>query len=402
MLLEQAVTAWHGQPLADIPELSEHPRVVGLTGTRRSALARYGEVMVAIGSAAEALPVLEEGAAAHPLDEALHCWLIRAYHATGQRATAFAAYRRIRDRLADELGLDPGRELTETYASVLRDPAPAGDDIRPARHRSMKRVPAQLPASVYGFTGRTTELSTLHRWLDTAADSRSPGAPLIISAITGVAGVGKTALAIHWAHLVRERFPDGQLYVNLWGDGRARPIDAGEALAHLLGALGVPAPDIPLSVDERAGRYRTEVAGRRILVVLDEAASVEQVRPLLPGTSSSLVVLTSRNRLAGLMALDGARRLHIDRLHGTDAVALLASLVGARVAAEPAASAALAELCARIPQALRVAAELADSRPDITIAELVGELAVQQRPQLPRADGDLKAMAIPVAALRAA
>jgi len=124
MLLEQAVAAWHGPPVADIPELTEHPRVVGLLAARRSAMARYGEVMVAIGSAAEALPVLEEGVAAHPLDEVLHCWLLRAYQATGQRARASAAFRRICDRLADELGLAPGRQLAETYVSVLQDPAP--------------------------------------------------------------------------------------------------------------------------------------------------------------------------------------------------------------------------------------------------------------------------------------
>jgi hypothetical protein len=238
-------------------------------------------------------------------------------------------------------------------------------------------VPAQLPADVHGFVGRTEQLARLDRLLVGSA-AKAPTA-VVISAVSGTAGVGKTALAIHSAHRVRDRFPDGQLYVNLRGYDPDRPMHAADALAGFLTALGVPGPDIPLEVNERAARYRTETTGRRMLVVLDNAASVDQLRPLLPGTGSCAVVVTSRDSLAGLVAVHGAYRLDLDLLPETDARTLLRRLIGPRVDAEPAAVATLADQCARLPLALRVAAELASSRPTTPIADLVGELADQQR-----------------------
>ena len=202
---------------------------------------------------------------------------------------------------------------------------------------------------------------------------------MVISAIGGTAGVGKTALAVQWAHQVAGRFPDGQLYVNLRGYDPGQPVTAADALAGFLRALGVPGQDIPAEEDERAARYRSLLAGRRMLVVLDNAGSVEQVRPLLPGAAGCVVLVTSRDALAGLVARDGARRLDLDLLPLPDAVGLLRALIGARVDADPAAAAALAERCARLPLALRVAAELAAARPDVPLAELAGELADQQR-----------------------
>ncbi|MDQ3154731.1 MAG: tetratricopeptide repeat protein, partial [Actinomycetota bacterium] len=182
-----------------------------------------------------------------------------------------------------------------------------------------------------------------------------------------------------WAHRVRGEFPDGQLYVNLRGYDPDQPFSAGYALAGFLRALGVAGVDIPPEVDERAAAYRSLLDGRRILVVLDNASSVEQVRPLLPGTPSALVVVTSRDALAGLVARDGARRLELDLLPPEDAVVLLGALIGGRVTAEPDAAAELAGQCARLPLALRVAAELTAARPATPLAALVGELADQQR-----------------------
>jgi tetratricopeptide (TPR) repeat protein/transcriptional regulator with XRE-family HTH domain len=237
-------------------------------------------------------------------------------------------------------------------------------------------APAQLPPDVSAFTGREDQLAQLDAWL--AGDTSGPAA-VVISAIAGTAGVGKTALAIRWAHRAAGRYPDGQLYVNLRGYDLDQPVTAAEALARFLAALGVPSQNIPAGVDERAARYRTELAGRRMLIVLDNAAAAEQVRPLLPGTPSCTVVVTSRNSLAGLVAVDGARRMDLDLLPVEEAITLLRTLIGDRVNADPDAAAAMAEQCARLPLALRVAAELAITRPAIPLAKLVAELTDQRR-----------------------
>lgn len=201
---------------------------------------------------------------------------------------------------------------------------------------------------------------------------------MVISAIGGTAGVGKTALAVHWAHQATDRFPDGQLYVDLRGYGPGQPVRATDALAGFLRALGVAGADIPLGVAERAARYRSQLAGRRLLVLLDNARSEEQARPLLPGTSSCVTVVTSRDALPGLVARDGAMRLDLDLLPESDAIELLRSLIGHRVAADPQATKTLAARCCRLPLALRVAAELAAAHPADSLASLVAELADQR------------------------
>jgi tetratricopeptide (TPR) repeat protein len=201
----------------------------------------------------------------------------------------------------------------------------------------------------------------------------------VISAVSGTAGVGKTALAVHWAHRAAERFPDGQLYVNLRGYDPVGPATAADALAGFLHALGLPGQDIPPGEDERAARYRSLLTGRRMLVVLDNAGSVEQVRPLLPGSAWCAVLMTSRDALGGLVARDGAARLDLDLLPLPEAVALLTELIGERARAGPGATAELARQCARLPLALRVAAELAAARPAVPLTDLVADLAGQQR-----------------------
>ena len=173
-------------------------------------------------------------------------------------------------------------------------------------------MPRELPPAVPGFTGRSAELRALTGLLDRCGE-QAPGA-VLISAIGGTAGVGKTALAVHWAHQAAERFPDGQLYVNLRGYDPGQPVPAADALAGFLRSLGVPGQDIPPEDDERAARYRSLLAGKRMLVVLDNAGSADQVRPLLPGTPACTVVVTSRDALAGLVARDGATRLDLDVL----------------------------------------------------------------------------------------
>ncbi|HEV7899567.1 MAG TPA: tetratricopeptide repeat protein [Planosporangium sp.] len=289
--------------------------------------------------------------------------------------------------LADAFGLggpDRDRFFESALSAVSEQASTAGpgDVSAETQRRQARPAPAQLPADVPAFTGRGAELAQLDALLidagirETAGEAQST---VVISAVSGTAGVGKTALAARWAHRARGRFPDGQVYVNLRGYDPDQPMSAADALARFLTALGVAGPDIPVEVDERAARYRTEISDRRILIVLDNASSVEQVRPLLPGTGSCAVMVTSRDSMAGLVAVNGAHRLDLDLLPEADAVALLRRLVGPRVDAEPDAAAALANQCVRLPLALRVAAELAVSRPTIPLSELVAELADQQR-----------------------
>jgi tetratricopeptide (TPR) repeat protein/transcriptional regulator with XRE-family HTH domain len=248
--------------------------------------------------------------------------------------------------------------------------------------------PRELPGPVAHFTGREGELEELTRLAEDGNDVRAMGA-VVISAIGGTPGVGKTALAVHWAHQAVDRFPDGQLYVNLRGYDPGQPVTAADALAGFLRSLGVPRPDIPPEADERAARYRTLLAGRRMLVVLDNAESVEQVRLLLPGTPGSMAVVTSRDALAGLIARDGATRLDLDVLPLADAVGLLRALIGERAVADPVATTTLAERCCRLPLALRVAAEMAAAHADASLASMTGELAdQQQRLDLLEADAD--------------
>ena len=361
--LGEALRLWQGPPLADLPAFSAHPAVLALLGVRRNAVLAYAKAVLDTGHAADALPLVAEEASRQPLDESLAAVLMRVYTAAGQRAEAFAVFDRTRRALVAELGVDPGPELAQVHGTlVLREPN------RPAP------VPAELPADVAGFTGRVDELAELDRL---SAGSRT-GA-LAICTVSGTAGVGKTALVLHWAHRVRHRFPDGQLYLDLRGYDPDQPVPPNEALARLLEALGLAAGDIPVTQDARTRRYRTEIAGRRVLVVLDNASSVDHVRDLLPGSPSCVVVVTSRDSLAGLVALWGARRLELDPLSADDARTLLHELIGIRSFDDPAAVGDLVEQCARLPLALRVAAELAVTRSATPLARLAGELRDRQR-----------------------
>ncbi|MGY0232867.1 ATP-binding protein [Longispora urticae] len=233
-------------------------------------------------------------------------------------------------------------------------------------------VPRDLPADVAGFTGRSDQLAALDLLL---AASRVGTPTVLVAAVSGTAGVGKTALAVHWAHRVADQFPDGQIYIDLRGYDHDRPVTPAEALAAFLRELGCGDAAVPHTVAERAARYRTLLAGRRVLVVLDNAHSSDQVRDLLPGTPECVVVVTSRDRLPALVARHGAVRVDLDLLTAAEAGTLLRILIGPLVAAEPEQAAELVRSCARLPLALRIAAELAASRPASTLAELVEELS---------------------------
>ncbi len=237
-------------------------------------------------------------------------------------------------------------------------------------------VPAQLPPDVHSFTGRTAELEALDGLL-----SGADGEPvaLVISAVSGTAGVGKTALAVHWARRVAHEFPDGQLFLDLRGYGPDDPVPASAALESFLLGLGVVAGEVPPRLEERIALFRSLTSDRRVLILLDNASSADQVRPLLPGSASCVVVVTSRDSLSGLVARDGARRLDLDLLPPPDAFRLLWALVGDRVTAAPDAAGEIAERCARLPLALRITAELAAARPATPLQTLAQELSDEQR-----------------------
>ncbi|UKD56950.1 AfsR/SARP family transcriptional regulator [Amycolatopsis sp. FU40] len=370
--LREALRLWHGRPLADLPPLTGHPKVVSLLTERREAFCRYAKAMIDTGAAAEVLPGIAEAAAEQPLDEAAQALLIRAHHALGQRGEAFRLYGLIRTRLVDELGIDPGPELRAAHAAVLCDPVAAVS----AEPLPAHGVPKQLPAETRGFVGRAAELSLLDGLL-------SGG----IAAVSGTAGVGKTALAVCWAHRVRARFPDGQLYANLRGHAPGAPAAPVEILAQFLAALGIPPDRVPPDAETAAALYRTLTADRRILVLLDNAVNPDQVRPLLPAGPGCATVVTGRDRLTGLVAVNGACRLTIDVLSPGESVELLEGVLGpGRVRAEPAAAAEFAEVCVHLPLALRIAAANLADRPGSGIGEYVAEL---------REDNLLAALAVP-------
>ncbi|MET8151563.1 AfsR/SARP family transcriptional regulator [Actinoplanes sp. NPDC049668] len=387
-LFAAALAQWQGAPLMDVPLLAGHPKVVALAEERRAALGRYGELMITLGAVSEALPALEEAAAAQPLDEAGQARLIRAYAVAGRRAKAFATFHDTRRRLADELGVDPGPALSAAHADLLREPGDAGPApaARPAPPAPARPAPAQLPADVPGFTGREEELAALDLLVEGGDEQVTA---VVISAVSGMAGVGKTALAVRWAHRARSRFPDGQLYVNLRGYDTEQPMTPQDALAGFLRALGMAGGDIPAARDERAAAYRSLLDGRRMLILLDNAASVDQLRPLLPGTAGCAVVITSRDTLPGLVARHGAGRLVVPLLRRDEALVLITRLIGDRVRDDPAAADDLIARCAGLPLALRVAAELAVGRPGVPLRDLVAELADEgRRLELLNAGGD--------------
>jgi tetratricopeptide (TPR) repeat protein len=266
--------------------------------------------------------------------------------------------------------------LVQVYDALRQLPVPARGDQPSAPGRA--RAPRRLPLDAPGFTGRRAELAELDRLLGSRPARGTEGGPALV-ALCGIAGVGKTALAVRWARRVTERFPDGQLYVDLRGYDPERALAPADAVAQLLRDLGLTGREIPADFGARVARYRAEVAGRRMLVLIDNAATVDQVRPLLPGTQSCVTLVTSRDPLAGLVARDGARRLRLDLLPLPESVDLLGALLGTRSAADPVATEALATQCARLPLALCIAAEVAVSRAAVPLARLVAELAGQRR-----------------------
>jgi DNA-binding SARP family transcriptional activator/Tfp pilus assembly protein PilF len=388
--LSEALRLWRGAPLADVA--SESLRGEGapyLEQLHLQALEWRNEAQLSLARHAELLTELQALAAENPLRERFQSQLMLVLYRCGRQADALAVFQRVRRLLAEELGIEPGPELQELHQRVLC--ADRSLDLRHpaiAASASPEVVPHQLPPMATNFAGRERELEALTCALD-QPDTRVGARTPVISAISGTAGVGKTALAVQWAHRLAERFPDGQLYLNLRGYDPGLPMTAADALARFLRDLGVAAAEVPADEEERSARYRSLLSGRQMLILLDNASEAGQVRPLLPASPGCAAIVTSRDTLAGLVARDGARRIDLDVLADADAVNLLRTLVGDRVNAEPYAAAALVEYCCRLPLALRVAAELAAARPTASLASLASELAdQQQRLDLLDAGGD--------------
>ncbi len=361
-LLERAARQWRGAPLEDVPQLRDHPLVTTIVEERVRTALHHAELALAAGQPHRCLPALRDLADAHPLHELLHARLIAVLAAEGRQADALAVYRRIRQRLVGELGVEPGHDLTAAHGRVLRqEPAVVPVPAAPARP-----VPAQLPADLQAFAGREAAVATL--------DRLGPASVIVVS---GTAGVGKTTLAVHWAHRVRTRFPDGQLYVNLRGfHHTGDAVTATDALHGFLTALGVPPGRVPGDLEARAAQYRTLLSGKRMLVLLDNARDADHVRPLLPAAPGCVAIVTSRHRLTGLIAAEGAQPVPLDLLPADEARALLTRRLGAaRIRAEAEAVDAIVERCARLPLALAIAAARAATRPGLPLAGLAAELA---------------------------
>ncbi|HEY7047873.1 MAG TPA: BTAD domain-containing putative transcriptional regulator [Jatrophihabitantaceae bacterium] len=360
----EAVALWRGPALANVESDVLHREDVAALNEQRLAVWQHwadAELRLGRPPIAELTRLIGE----HPLHEPFWQQLMQALHQAGRTADALAAYRQLSAVLADELGLDPSPPLQDLHQAIL-----TGDAPLPAAAAAAPAPPRQLSAAIDGFRGRSEELAQLAKMVGAGS-----GNSAIIATIEGTAGVGKTTLAVRFAHEVADEFPDGHVQLNLHGHGPGEPVPPSAALESLLQSLGIGGEQLPASLDARAALWRTHTSGRKILVLLDNARNSDQLRPLLPGPGC-LVLVTSRSRLHGLTARDGAERLSVGRLDEDDALDLLAQTVGAqRVHADPAASRRFVVRCAYLPLAIRILGEYADQQRDRPLADIVDEVA---------------------------
>ena len=400
-LLDQALQLWRGEPLSGLRSAAlERTLVPGLRDEYLSAVQKRADLELAAGGNDRVIAEMRGLTGRYPLREPLWVQLLRALAGAGRPAEAIQEYHRAREILAAELGVDPSLELQDLFGQLLRtdrraaapgrsvawpsepwpstpeevladEPSAAGPE--PVRTERVPPAPRQLPAAAAGFAGRAVPLRFLSELADEALADQCG---VVIAAISGMAGVGKTALALHWAHHEAARFADGQLYADLRGfDLSGDSGSPAEVVRRFLDALGVPATGIPAGWEAQAALYRNLLAGRRVMIVLDNARDAGQVRPLLPGSPGSMVVVTSRSPLKSLAAGHGARLISLDVLSGGEADELLAARLSAtRVTADPQAASELATLCGRLPLALAITAACAAARPQLPLAAFAAEL----------------------------
>ncbi|QNP76124.1 tetratricopeptide repeat protein [Streptomyces roseirectus] len=383
--LREALALWRGEPLAGLPGAWAQRTRYSWQRHRIEAVVERTDAELALGRHTEVIGAMTGLLAEHPLVEPFAVALMRALHAAGRSPEALAVHAELRERLAEELGADPGAEVRQVHEAILR-----GEPAQPARTQP---VPAQLPLEARGFTGRAEELARLDDVL--AAGAERPAA-VVISAIAGAGGIGKTWLALHWAHRRAEHFPDGQLFVDLLGfNPSTPPMQPATALRGFLEALGVAPGAVPSTLHGQTALYRSLLAGRRMLVVLDNAGSPDQVVPLLPGNPDCVVLVTSRRKLTELAVRHGARPLGLDALNPDDARRVLDTRLGAaRTAAEPDAVDELLALCDGYPLALGIIVGRAACAPRLPLAQLAAELR-ESTTRLDALDDDMPTASLP-------
>jgi DNA-binding SARP family transcriptional activator/tetratricopeptide (TPR) repeat protein len=369
-LLTESLAQWHGSPLAGVPGPYAESQRKRLAEQRLVAQETWFEGELALGRSGEAVPALTVLATEHPLREGLRALLMLALYRSGRQAEALGVYADTRRLLIDELGVEPGPELAEVRSRILAadtDLLAAPASAVPDAAVAAKVVPGQLPADIGDFTGRGRLVSELGERLQ-----HKDSSAVVISALAGIGGVGKTTLAVHVAHQLRTEFPDGQLYIDLRGAGSV-PSDPHSVLADFLGALGIPAGNVPERLEQRSALYRSLLADRRMLILLDNARDASQVRPLLPGVAGCSVLVTTRSRMTGL---PGAQVLDVEVLDPEESIAMFAAIAGEqRVAAEPEAAREVVAACAYLPLAVRIVASRLAARRNWTVATLAARLA---------------------------
>ncbi|MFF8375833.1 BTAD domain-containing putative transcriptional regulator [Streptomyces sp. NPDC015661] len=411
----EALALWRGPALTGVAGRRVEDEAARWEELRRHAQEALTGVRLELGHHRELLPQLEAAVREHPLRERARCQLILAQYRCGRRAEALESFREGRRLFVDELGMEPGRELQELHEAILRDdpslragttdaatapptaeasapaaaPGSASAALPSGPPASRPVVPSELPSDVPGFAGREQELAALDTLADARDDDRN--APSV-GLITGVAGVGKTGLAVRWAHRATAHYPDGRLFADLRGyDENHAPTAAGEILSRFLRSLGMASEDVPDGLEDRIALYRSVLADRRVLLVLDNVRTPEQVRPLLPGGSGCTVLVTSREQLEQLVTWPPSARIHLGLLPADRSLELLGGIVGEdRILRAPAESARLVELCDRLPLALRIAAARLASKPHWTVRHLVARLSDERRRLDELSQGELR------------
>jgi len=376
--LRSALELWQGEPFAEIPSpVLQERELPHLEQAYLRALELHYEAELALGRHEDVVLGLERAVDDHPFRERFWAQLMTALYRSGRKGEALAAFHRIRCRLVDELGLEPGSELQRLHQALLNDDevlaAPRARPSGGARHelRPAAAVPRQLPPAPYHFTGRVRSRHALNVALrETQREDRTAASIVVI---TGIGGIGKTALAVHWAHQVADLFPDGQVFLNLRGfESNAHPVSPETALRSLLTAFGVPAEDVPAGIEAQAALFRGVLADKRVLLILDNVRDEEQVLPLIPAAPGCLTVVTSRTRLTGLLVHTGAHSVGLGPLEVAETIELIEKLIGrSRIEAEPGAVAGLVALSDCIPLAASIIASKALVQPALSLTEII-------------------------------